>query len=151
MIKMIVACDKNFGIGKDNKLPWPRNKDDMNWFSKNTYKSNVLMGSNTWFSLPKKLINRKNIVVTSKNIEGPDLLVKDLHDYIKNCKEDLWIIGGGSIYSQTFKYIDMLYLTIFDDSFDCDTFIDKNELNKFNKVLEHYKGDKCSFYILSKG
>jgi len=77
-LNLIVAMCKNNGIGVDNKIPW-RISEDMNYFSKKTsgdYEANikknaVIMGRNTWESLPKKykpLPNRFNIVLT-KNVQ----------------------------------------------------------------------------------
>lgn len=69
MFSIIVAHDSNRGIGKDGKLPWPHNKNDMKRFVDITTtapegKTNaVIMGRKTWESLPNPLINRINIVL----------------------------------------------------------------------------------------
>jgi len=92
-VKLIVAMCKNNGIGIDNKIPW-RISEDMSYFSKKTSgdyammnetikKNAVVMGRNTWESLPKKykpLQNRFNIVLT-RNVQR--LLTLDTHDVDK--------------------------------------------------------------------
>ena len=66
MIKAILACDQDWGIGKDGDLPWPHNTEDLKWFKESTIGGVVVMGKSTWNSLPRKpLPNRKNIIITS--------------------------------------------------------------------------------------
>ena len=74
MIRAILACDQDWGIGKDGDLPWPHNPDDLKWFKEQTTGSVVAMGKRTWDSLPTKpLPNRNNVVVTSSegDKDGP--------------------------------------------------------------------------------
>ncbi len=64
MIRAILACDQDWGIGKDGDLPWPHNPADLKWFKESTLDSTVVMGKTTWDSLPvKPLPNRQHIVV----------------------------------------------------------------------------------------
>ena len=70
MIKAILACDENWGIGKDGGMPWPHNSADLKWFKEKTIGSVVVMGKSTWDSLPfKPLKNRQNLIVTSSKLE----------------------------------------------------------------------------------
>ena len=63
MIKAILACDEDWGIGKDGELPWPHNSADLKWFKENTTGGVVVMGKSTWDSLPfKPLPKRENII-----------------------------------------------------------------------------------------
>ena len=76
MIKAILACDENWGIGKAGTLPWLHNPADLKWFKQMTTGSTVVMGRKTWDSLPvKPLPNRKNIVVSSNRVEGADITI----------------------------------------------------------------------------
>ena len=71
MIKAILACDEEWGIGKDGDLPWPHNSADLKWFKDNTVNGIVVMGKSTWDSLPRKpLPKRKNIVVTRTKLDS---------------------------------------------------------------------------------
>jgi len=73
VIRAILACDEEWGIGRDNDLPWPHMQRDLAWFKQCTSNSTVAMGRKTWDSLPRKpLPNRKNIVVSNSNIRLPD-------------------------------------------------------------------------------
>ena len=70
MIKAILACDDEWGIGKNGDLPWPHNPADLRWFKNNTLNSVVVMGKSTWDSLPRKpLPNRENLIVTTSKQE----------------------------------------------------------------------------------
>ena len=62
-IKAILACDADWGIGKDGDLPWPHNPADLKWFKQSTLNHTVVMGKATWDSLPvKPLPNRVNVL-----------------------------------------------------------------------------------------
>ena len=68
MIRAILACDEDWGIGKAGTLPWPHNPADLKWFKETTSGGVVAMGKATWDSLPNKpLPNRNNIVITSSS------------------------------------------------------------------------------------
>ena len=70
-MKLIVACDPKGGIGYNNKLPWSNIQGDLPRFKNLTQGQIIVMGRNTWDSLPKKpLPNRFNVVVTSKSIDN---------------------------------------------------------------------------------
>ncbi|MCM0647991.1 dihydrofolate reductase [Clostridium swellfunianum] len=126
MINMIVAVDRNLGIGCNNKL-LAQIKPDMEYFKKVTANSVVVMGYNTYMSIPKRpLPNRVNIVLTSKNIELEGAIVvssiDELIDTLDNYKKEIYIIGGASVYKQMMPYADMLYITHVFDSFEADSF-----------------------------
>jgi dihydrofolate reductase len=145
---IIVACCSNGGIGFENKIPWYL-PDDLKNFKKITTtvsdnkKTNaIVMGKNTWESLPiKPLPNRLNIVLTS----NPDYEINDKSVIIANSFDDvfmycststvenIFIIGGTQIYNECFKlykdYIDKIYLTvIIDKYYQCDRFIDLDNI-----------------------
>ena len=81
MINLILATDKNGGIGYKNRLPWPSLKKDMEKFKSLTSNNICIMGSNTWNSLPKKpLPNRINVVLSShhpSNFPGAQLVLNN--------------------------------------------------------------------------
>jgi dihydrofolate reductase len=115
MISIIVAVSDDYGIGKDNKLLW-RIPDDMKRFKNLTYGQSVIMGKKTWESLPKKpLPGRKNIVLTDDPLECIDNIITaySIEDAIEKCGKDdeIFIIGGGSIYRQFMSLADRLYIT----------------------------------------
>ncbi|MDA3819523.1 MAG: dihydrofolate reductase [Candidatus Delongbacteria bacterium] len=130
---IIVAIAKNRGIGKNNDLLYYI-KDDLKRFKKITTGHNIIMGRNTFLSLPNgPLPNRKNIVITDnpEDCSLPDkypdrecIMVDSIEKAIKQCNpnEENFIIGGGSIYKQFFPYADKLYLTIVHEEPDADIF-----------------------------
>lgn len=118
-INIIVAYSSNLVIGKDNALLWHL-ADDMAFFKQQTSGKTVVMGKNTYLSLPTKfrpLPNRKNIVISrNEPFEEHENLVwyKSLEEAItilKKMEEEIYIIGGGTIYEQTLSMTDVIYAT----------------------------------------
>ena len=130
-INIIAAMARNRVIGINNKLPWyiPQ---DLKQFQKLTSNNNsaIVMGRKTWESLPiKPLPNRRNYVLTKNNFHTtfPDgLVLKDLDDiiHLKKIYNEVWIIGGQTIYEQYINkpYIDRIWLTELEDNYIGDTF-----------------------------
>ena len=127
MLNIIVAVDENMGIGKDNKL-LAHISPDLKYFKRMTEGKTVVMGYNTYMSLPvRPLKNRKNIIITSKNIEIQGAIVMNsIEEVLKysqsNINEEIFIIGGASIYKQFLNHADKLYITHIFDKFEADTF-----------------------------
>ena len=137
--KIIVAVDKDYGIGFENKLPW-HFKSDMNFFKNITIgdgKNAVVMGKNTYLSIGRQLPKRDNLILSSsledktlKIFSNIDLLL----DYCRlNCYDSIWIIGGESIYKQFLekKLVNIIHLTEINNSYTCDTFFNKENLDEF--------------------
>ena len=123
-INIIVAIAKNNAIGKDNDLLW-RISDDLKRFKKFTSNNTIIMGRNTFLSLPNgALQNRQNIVITDNkddNFDGVDI-VYSIDEAIEISKQKIFIIGGGMIYKTFLPFADKLYLTRVDKDFDGDVF-----------------------------
>ena len=119
MIISILNCDNKWGIGKKNGLLFNLPLD-MKFFRETTKGHTVCMGENTLLSFPhsKPLKNRKNIVLSKDldhNYEGV-INVHSFEEFLKvikeeSLKDDVYIIGGASIYRQTLPYVDKVYLT----------------------------------------
>ena len=136
MIKAIFAIDEANGIGKNNKMPWPFNKEDLKLFKQRTTNQIVVMGKGTWDSsdMPTPLPNRTNIVVSnSKNqirdadivLSGPvDLMADYLKSLSKKSGKDVFIIGGAQILNLFKPYIEYVYLTKINGSYQCDVKLD---------------------------
>ena len=126
MISIIAAVAKNRAIGFKNKLIyWLPN--DLKRFKALTTGHTIIMGRNTFLSLPKgALPNRRNIVLSrsAKAFEGCDVY-PSLEEALAHCApdEDIYIIGGASVYRQALKIADRLCLTEIDDTpAEADTF-----------------------------
>ncbi|WP_235436109.1 dihydrofolate reductase [Gottschalkia purinilytica] len=123
---MIVAVDRSWGIGRNNDM-LAHIEPDLEYFRNVTEGHTVIMGYNTYLSLPEEnrpLPNRKNIVITRKNIklEGVTIIdsIEETLDLInKEYKnEEVFIAGGESIYNQMLPYADKLYITHIFRKFD---------------------------------
>ena len=114
-ISIIAAIGKKNELGKNNDLIWHL-PNDLKFFKSVTTGKTVLMGRNTFWSLPKVLPNRTNIVITNMDEDYPKEVViynsieAFLEDY-ENTEEEVFIIGGASIYSQFINIADKIYLT----------------------------------------
>jgi dihydrofolate reductase len=128
-MNLIVAVDKNWAIGYKNKL-LVSIPADMRFFRDETTNKVVIMGKNTLESFPggQPLINRKNIVITrDKNYRVKDATVVNsikeaLDEAGKYKKEDVYIIGGASIYKQMLPYCDVAHITKIDYAYHADTY-----------------------------
>jgi dihydrofolate reductase len=150
MIAAIFAVDSQGGLGKNGTLPWPKDREDLTWFKENTTGHIVIMGRNTWEDpmMPKPLPNRVNCVVTSSDnlhmADKTNAIIKGhkLEDALADLEENfelrtIWIIGGAQLLKSTHHLIDQVYLTRFDDSYDCDVKLDIDEyLNNFELTSE---------------
>lgn len=137
-MKLIIACDPSGGIGYKNKLPWSNIQGDLPRFKRLTDKRPVIMGRNTWESLPvKPLPNRINIVVTSSTFEHPGVTcVSDLCDH----SDWYWLIGGAKLIESCWQWINEIHLTRVNDHYTCDSFIDllyleNNYVRTFSEVF----------------
>lgn len=145
MIISILNCDKKWGIGRKNGLLFSL-PQDMKFFRQTTLNHVVAMGENTLLSFPnsKPLKNRTHIVLSADpthNYEG----VINVHTFIdflkaikeKSEKEDVYIIGGASIYNQTLPYVDLIYLTKVDEDGHAEVFFTNlDELDNFEIIKE---------------
>ena len=125
MIIIIAAVAENNALGKNNDLLWHLPKD-FKRFKEITSGHYILMGRKTFESFPKPLPNRTHVVISrQKNFHPEDcLVVGNLEKAIAICpkEEDLFIIGGGEIYSQSIHFADQLDITRVHHSFDADVY-----------------------------
>jgi len=157
-ISIIAAvAEKNRAIGKDNKLLW-HIPGDLPRFKKITTGHPVIMGQKTFESLGKPLPNRTNIVLTfDKSFQAPGCIVAySVDEAIKIASEkdpqEIFFIGGGSVYAQAIKFADKLYLTLVEGEYDADTFFP--DYSEFKKVIfeepHESAGYKYKFLELQK-
>ncbi len=133
MISIIVAFDRNNAIGKNNDIPWHLS-DDLKRFKQITMGHTVIMGRNTWESLPfKPLKGRRNIVVsrTMQPTEGCEVVrsIEQATTLITD-NEEAFIIGGAEIYKQTVDIADRFIITHVHKNFDADTFFPPLDYDK---------------------
>lgn len=139
-ISIIVALAQNMAIGKDNDLLW-HISDDLKRFKSLTSGHTVIMGRNTWNSLPRRpLPKRRNIVLTHDAgfaDQGAEVAhsIDQVLDMICN-EEEAFVIGGAAIYSQLLQFAHRLYVTWVWQDFDADVFFPDIDFSLFDKVDE---------------
>ena len=130
MISAIVAVDNDWGIGYNGEL-LEYIPEDLKFFKELTLGNTVIMGSKTWDSLPEKskpLPKRCNIIVSPEKrlILGKNVLrlqMIDVLEYLYTTTDEVFIIGGGSIYKQLLPYCNQVYITkIYKDHKNIDTY-----------------------------
>lgn len=177
MISAIVCVDKNWGIGSKGdlliKIP-----EDMKFFKEKTNGNTVIMGRKTYDSLPiKPLPNRENVVITRKvfkdeygRYKDEDGVVytelervKDVFKFIKEKLQDssdscneMFVIGGGTIYKELLSYCDTVYVTKVDYAFEnVDTYFPNLEnIPEWEMTIDgkekEYCGTKYRFCVYEK-
>ena len=133
MISIIVAVSEDWGIGKNNELLW-HISEDLKRFKRLTTGNTVVMGKKTWESLPRRpLPQRKNIVLTdnlTELFEGA-VTAYSIDEALSKCdkNDEIFIIGGGSIYRQFMPIADRLYITHVHKTAAADIYFPEIDLN----------------------
>lgn len=137
-INIIAAVSRNMAIGSDNKLLyWLPN--DLRRFKALTTGNTIIMGRKTFESLPKgALPNRRNVVLSRSvnSLPGAEIFA-DLDSALDTCRadEDIYIIGGESVYRQAMSFAERLCLTEIDDfSEKADAFFPVVNLDEWQEV-----------------
>ncbi len=153
MITIIAAVARNRAIGLDNKLIyWLPN--DLKRFKALTTGHTIIMGRNTFLSLPKgALPNRRNIVLSRSQTSFPGCdTYASLYEALRHCQadEDIYIIGGASVYRQAMAVADRLCLTEIDDvPAQADTFFpdysDWHEVNREEHPIDERHDYRYAF------
>lgn len=147
-ISLISAiAENNRAIGKNNQLLWDI-PDDLAHFKRITSGHPVIMGLNTFNSLPFVLPGRLNIVLSPEplDIVGATVVQSLPEAYrvaSENDSEEVFVIGGGYVYSQAIKDADRLYLTLVEGDYDADAFFP--EYTTFSKILDEESGESNGY------
>jgi len=159
MMESIYAIDSNNGLSKNGDIPW-KSKTDMLFFMNKTINNIVIMGKNTFFTIPKEhrpLKNRLNIVLTNtpnlyeeknviftnnsniyKVILNNKNIYCEIYDFLKKDFK-IFFIGGKTIYNQFIPLCDTIWVTHIKQNYNCDLFIDYDYSKQFTEEL--YKED----------
>lgn len=159
-INIIVCIAGNNAIGKENRLLY-RLRDDLRRFKALTTGHTVLMGRRTFESLPKgALPNRRNIVLTTQELQWPQTeTYASMQEALEHCRQDeeIFVIGGSSVYKEALPLAQTLYLTEVDDIPEsADTFfptIDKTEWNETERQChqsDEHNEKPFSFVVLKR-
>lgn len=142
MITMIAAAAENNALGKDNGLVWHL-PDDFKRFKKLTMGHPIIMGRKTFDSFDKLLPGRTHIVVTRQTDYHPEgaVVVNNLIDAIAIAKEeddDVFIIGGGEIYTQGMDHATHIEITRVHGVFEADTFFPKIDGSQWKLISKQF-------------
>ena len=144
MINMIWAMDENNLVGNGDKIPW-HIKEDLLYYKSKTKGKVVLMGDTTYFSLKgyykdKPLPYGKIYVATiDKNlkIDGVEM-VYDIFEFLNNNpEEELWVVGGATIYKLSLPYADRLYISFIKGSHEGDRYFPKINFDDYKLIWEN--------------
>jgi dihydrofolate reductase len=152
MFSIIVAIAHNHAIGRKNDLIWYIS-DDLKRFKKLTTAHTILMGRKTYDSLPNgALPNRKNVVIShDKSLKLPKCTIlhsiEEAIEKFKDTGEEVFVIGGGSIYKALLPHAQKLYLTKVHEVFDADVFFPKINMKEWEIISEehHSKSEKNEY------
>ncbi len=140
MIVLIVAMDKNNLIGSEKGhfgMPW-HNKEDLQHFRNTTLNHAILMGSTTFAAMKRPLKDRRNLVLTSKELDVPGIeVVHDLGVLLKQYQdspETLYVCGGASVYSQTMDYAHRILVSRIPGDYQGETHFPEIDEEKFGLV-----------------
>lgn len=149
-MKAILAADKNWGIGYNNRL-LVSIPSDMKFFRQTTTGKVVVMGRKTLESFPNgmPLKNRTNIVLTgNQNYQVKDAVIVHSEDELmeelkKYNTDDIYVIGGESVYRMMLPYCDTVYVTKIDRAFQADTFFPNlDEMDEW-EITEESEEQTC--------
>lgn len=151
MKAIVVAVDRNNGIGAENDLLWQRDLPaDLAHFKKLTTGGSIIMGRKTFESIgARPLPNRENIVISSRptGVQGV-LTAHSLQSAYALARYPVFVIGGGSIYEQALDDMDKLYVTYVDAEFPQATvFFPRVDCFKWREVSrDHHVADERNKY-----
>jgi len=145
-LSLIAAIGQNNELGKDNDLIWHL-PGDLKFFKETTMGKTIAMGYNTFLSLPKRLPGRKYIVLTFDDVElDPDIEIynskEEFIEAIKDRDEEIFIIGGASIYKQFINDCENLYLTEIEATAKADVYFPQFDRNNYTSELIKENEDK---------
>ena len=161
-MKAILAMSKNRAIGKNGGLPWPSIKEDFKWFKEFTMGNTLIVGKNTFDTLPLLknreclvLVKEDKIMVTNPNqylvnnnsMTGQLITMTDIELYSQFRKDYLIVAGGSKTYIKLLPYITEFYVTHVKGEYVGDTFMPEFEhlFNNF-ELIKEFDGHKVIKY-----
>ncbi len=145
-ISIIVAMTEKRVIGVNNRLPW-HIPEDFRWFKRNTIGHPIIMGRKTFESIGKPLPGRKNYVITRQmDYRAPGAVAcHSLEEAIEKSRglteNEIFIIGGESIFKDALKLTNRIYLTLIHKEYRGDSYFPEIAVNNFKTIFkEKHKG-----------
>ena len=161
-MKAIVAMAENRVIGKNDGLPWPSIKEDFKHFKEFTMGKTLIIGKNTFDTLPllknreclvlvkeDKImdVNPNQYLVNNNSMTGQLITMTDIESYSQFRKDYLIVAGGAKTYIKLLPYIKEFYVTHVTGNYDGDTFMPPFEdLFTHKEVVKEFDGHKVIMY-----
>lgn len=148
MVSLIVAYDKNKGIGKNGKMPWYC-KEELQLFKQKTLNSTIIVGRKTAENLPT--LSQREVLIVSNTLSNNINIFRTIESAIsftQTTGKQCFIAGGRQVYKYALdnKLVKTIHLSIMKDSYDCDTFFNL-DLSNFI-VTSYYDYAQFEHYIL---
>jgi dihydrofolate reductase len=154
-ITLIVAMDRQRGIGIANQLPW-RLPEDLAHFKRTTTGHAIIMGRKTFDSIGRPLPGRRNIVVTRNPAwQKEGVLTAPTPEQacaLARHEQEAFIIGGAELFVQTIALADRMIVTEIDAQFECDTFfpeVDRETWRETGREACRSAGSGLDFAIVT--
>lgn len=146
-IALVAACDRRWGIGRDNRMPWHL-PADLAHFKALTLGHAVVMGANTYAAIGRALPGRQNIVLSrdaAKHFPGAER-VGSVEEALSAAGSDpVMVIGGGQVYAAFLPLADEVFLTRVDTEVDADAFFPALTPADWTRIAEsHYPADTAN-------
>jgi len=144
IVSLIAAIGKGRELGNKNQLIW-KIPEDQKFFRETTERHPIIMGQKTFESIGRVLPNRLNLILTKDekySVQGAYIshsIDEALEKASRQDVDEVFIIGGGQIYSQTIERADRLYLTIIDKNSEADTYFP--DYSSFREAKEFKRGE----------
>lgn len=139
MLIMIWAQDEKALIGKNDTLPW-RLPNDLRFFKDKTLNHTIVMGRTTFEGMQKRVLPKRHTIILTrdKNYRADNVeICHDIEEIVTRSKtEDIYIVGGSSVYAQFAPFADVLFQTVIHETFDGDTYFPTIDFSKFVLVEE---------------
>lgn len=133
MFSIILAIDEANGLGKNNTIPW-KCSNDMKFFASQTKGNILIVGKNTWNSMPQqKILKDRNVIVVSRSTTSSNTVVAESLEYAltiaynySHKSQKVFVIGGLQLYKEAIYHKDCneIYLTFIKGIYDCDKIVD---------------------------
>ena len=158
-MKLILAVDKNWAIGLENKMLYDLKKD-LNHFKETTTGGLVIMGRKTFDSMGRALPNRENIILTrDKGLKRDGALVfndiSEILSYVEKSPKEAFVIGGAEICELFLDNIDEAIITKIDIESPADTYLHNFDKDSDFEIVEESEpiddeGKKIKFVIYNR-
>jgi dihydrofolate reductase len=150
-VSLIVAYDRNRGIGKDNKMPWHL-PSELAHFKRTTMGKPIVMGRKTHESIGRALPGRRNIVITRNTIDTQGVeTAHSMQEALNLCNdtEEIMVIGGGQIYAAALPLATRVIATEIHADFEADVRFPELDLREWREVKrDHFAPNDKSPYAL---